>query len=182
MNRKFLTIVLAAVMLFAIAGLTGCNTWRNYEFAEGDFILEISVDRTIVSVGDTIEVTVRLKNNSRHDLPVIFFNRFGDPSVNGLQNSIRIIGGVGARAVAGAHHDKTFRYDMEVYRTESIVIHDNHDFEVQAQVNLRVGTLDLFTQSFFFFTGDYPAYLERVADRVVQEIFVESITIQIYVT
>ena len=190
MNNKFkmlkrvLCIALVFLMgTFCIAFVGCAGAWRNYEFTEGDFILEISVDRTVVSVGDTIEVTVRLKNNSGQDLPVMFLGVFGGGRRDYLQYAINIKqqGWWGARPALGfPFESKTFKNGTEVHRKQAFNIHENNEFEVKASIFFHIGTINLFTRVAWHFE-DYPSHHTRIDNRSIQHISIESPSIQIYV-
>ena len=68
MKKRILAVVIASCMLFALIGLTACN--HEYEFAEDDFRLTVSVDRTVVYVGETIVANARFYNLTGRDLRI----------------------------------------------------------------------------------------------------------------
>jgi len=69
--KKVGIFAIAMINSFAVFLFVGCSGWRDYVYEEGDFLLEVEVDRQVVSVGDTITVTASLTNLSGLDLPVV---------------------------------------------------------------------------------------------------------------
>jgi len=73
-RKKVYAGLLLLLVLTATMFIGGCTNWQDYVFQEGDFLLEVSVDRTTVSIGDEVEITTTLINNSGRSLPVVFSN------------------------------------------------------------------------------------------------------------
>jgi len=72
--KKIGLVIVASIFVFAAFAVGGCGAWQDYVFREGDFLLEVLVDRNTAFVGDTIKITVKLVNNSGKTLPVVFAN------------------------------------------------------------------------------------------------------------
>jgi len=70
MKKRFLSLGLAFIMLFALAGLSGCRWERNYRWSESSFLFETTASKTDVRVGDTIELTSTFRNLSGRNLLV----------------------------------------------------------------------------------------------------------------
>jgi len=178
--KRLAVVAVAFAMLFAVFIGTGCAGWRSHEFSDGDFVLEISVDRTNVSVGDIIEVTARLTNNSGHDVPIMFFGAFG--GVGNLENAISVNCQDGLRAVATIltpFFYTTFRHGATVYRTQRVQAFDNRAFELQAKATLYVGTVGLFNR--IVWSSGYQSQREIINNRHLEEFYLRSSIIQIYV-
>ena len=61
--------------MIMVMPFSGCTRgWKDYEYQEGDFSLEITVDKTEAAVGDVVEITATFKNLSGRDLPVSFMD------------------------------------------------------------------------------------------------------------
>jgi len=67
---KNLSMSILLILLFVVFAFSGCNGWRDYVYEEGDFLLEVEVDKQAVSVGDTITVTASLTNTSGRDIAI----------------------------------------------------------------------------------------------------------------
>jgi len=72
LKQSLIILMTVVLIMSATAFFGGCSNWQDYEFQEGDFLLEVSVDRTTVSIGDVVELTMTLINNSGRSLPVVF--------------------------------------------------------------------------------------------------------------
>jgi len=72
-SKVFLFILVLCISAAFAFMFSGCSEdWKNYEYKEGDFLLNATVDKTTVSVGDTVTVTVVLKNLSGYTLPIYY--------------------------------------------------------------------------------------------------------------
>ena len=67
--KKLAVIVIAMVMLLGVLTIgMGCSGGDDYVFAEGDFRLTLTADRTEVKMGEEIEFTFKLENLSGRDI------------------------------------------------------------------------------------------------------------------
>lgn len=70
MIKKILLLGVIAIMGLVL--FAGCGS--NYDYQESDFILEISVDKLEVTIGDTIHIVATLKNLSGKDIRIENFS------------------------------------------------------------------------------------------------------------
>ena len=143
MFKKLLIIGIALV--FALLSLAGCATrgWRNYEFQEGDFVLEVSVDRTIVSVGDTVEITATFKNLSGKNLPIVFranriFDRLDERIISTVLIPKSTDLGFGSTGTTRQIR-RTLRNEAVLTVTRQRTIERAVDYEVFARIGFFIG-------------------------------------------
>ena len=72
MAKKFIGLTIAVLLLFSLAA---CNSpeedYNGKEVVVGDFSITITVDKTEVSIGETIEISAILKNVSEQSLKIV---------------------------------------------------------------------------------------------------------------
>lgn len=77
MKRITILIISVVLMIMIFGVFAGCS--NDYSYKEGDFSLEITVDKTSASIGDEVEITATLKNVSGQALTILYPN---DPERN----------------------------------------------------------------------------------------------------
>lgn len=56
------------VMMIMIFSLAACG--KEYEYQEGDFLLEVSIDKTTAAIGDEVNFSISFKNLSGEDVTI----------------------------------------------------------------------------------------------------------------
>ena len=133
------------MMAIMVLGLfAGCSS--NYVYQEGDFSLEIEVDKTEAKIGDTITVTATFRNLTGKKLPVVFHDRY-DRNRSKIEHIIHI-------ALVGEDTDfewaftdewfrpsrKTLQKDTILTTTKSYIIDSQVDHIACAIASFYVGS------------------------------------------
>ncbi|MCL2556224.1 MAG: hypothetical protein FWE03_04305 [Firmicutes bacterium] len=84
MKKKLVCIGIVIVMMFGVAGLSGCG----YTYQDGDFLLTVTANKTEMRVGETIEFTIRFENNTGRNLRVIFSSMGNFPNSHLINPSV----------------------------------------------------------------------------------------------
>jgi hypothetical protein len=136
MAKKILT--LGVIVIMALGLFVGCGS--NYVYQESDFSLEISVDKTEVSVGDTIHLVATLKNLSGKDIRI---ENFSD-KIEGILSIHIFNDSTLAISVPGGPKQKRKRFllhkDVSISITRDFPIDgDLMDIEIFADVSFYIG-------------------------------------------
>lgn len=126
--------------LFVLLLLLGsCSS--QYEYDENDFQFIVEVSKTDAKLGDTIEVTAKLKNTSGRNIRVLM----ADACWNHLEDMILIGCEPGFATSHYYHHDDipkiklTFKKNQELIISKDFVIDELNDYEAMAFAGFYYG-------------------------------------------
>jgi len=127
-------------MAFSLGLFSGCDS--NYVNQEGDFSLEILVDKTAVHVGDTIKVTVKLQNLSGKNVRI----QMRHPDFKKLEDMILIElfdeneeHKFDVTSKGGPRKILTVKKDAVIAQTKDFQIESYGNYEVSSLVVFYVG-------------------------------------------
>jgi|GEM_PF-1090006 lipoprotein len=135
--KKIILIVGAFVMLFSFVS---CK--NNYEYSRDDFNLMVMVNKTEVSVGDSIEVKVTLENLSKKNIKIQMihtdFRKIEDVISIGLFKENEEHNFI-MNSKGGPRKKMNIKKNEVITKTEKLTIHDFIDYEVVVLVSFYTG-------------------------------------------
>ncbi|MCL2255346.1 MAG: hypothetical protein FWC11_00625 [Firmicutes bacterium] len=88
MKKKILSAIIIVIAITGLILFVGCSNWQDYVFQDGDFLLEVTLNKDTASVGDVVEITAILTNKSGQTLPVVLSNGIPRDGRNRFEGSI----------------------------------------------------------------------------------------------
>lgn len=130
----FKKLSLCMVLIIIVGLFVGC--YEDYTYNENDFLLEISVDKTVASVGETVTVTAKLTNLSGRDIRVKLPHPWNTEIKNILGAGFFIKDGYpygfGVNPVGGRRKTVTIKKDAIIQRTFEFIVAENETYLVAA--------------------------------------------------
>ena len=133
-------ICVGVILVMCLGLLVGCE--NDYVYKEGDFSLEITVDKTSVSVGDSVTVTAKFKNLSGRNIRV----QMSHPDYKKLEDMILIgLFKEGAKqefivtSKGGPRRKITIKKDAVITQSMEFSIDDSLNYDVLSHVVFYTG-------------------------------------------